>query len=116
MALKKKWRVYGSWMKSECPECGEKSLFFYDKYDSICCVGCNVWLNEKCSDPNCPYCARRPENPLSALFSEEGPRYDAKEWLRSNYLHKKGGRIRHERRRKQSAQNRAEYPKWKIVK
>ena len=50
-----------------CPICNKKSLFRIDKYDAYCCVICNIWNEEKCSDPKCDYCATRPELPIDAI-------------------------------------------------
>jgi hypothetical protein len=45
-----------------CPECLEKSSFsaFHDAYF---CMNCDIWLDEKCSEPNCQYCNLRPDKP-----------------------------------------------------
>ncbi len=37
-----------------------------DGYDAQYCVDCNEWLTSKCSDPQCMYCADRPDRPLPA--------------------------------------------------
>lgn len=33
-------------------------------YDSFYCVDCNEWLDKKCHDATCMFCAERPEKPL----------------------------------------------------
>lgn len=70
--LQKRRRMekYGSFLHSECPICGEDT-FFYDRYDSIVCFRCDVWFNKACNDPNCPFCAGRPDFPSEAMFLEE---------------------------------------------
>ena len=39
-------------------------LIFQDGYDSVFCPTCNLWLDDKCGDPSCSYCAGRPDAPL----------------------------------------------------
>lgn len=46
-----------------CPFCGEERYMNWE-FDAYFCPCCNLWLEEKCSSPNCRYCAGRPENPL----------------------------------------------------
>lgn len=76
-----------------CPECGKDSFYFY-RFDANCCLGCNIWLSEKCSDSNCRYCSHRPESPLEALFLTPRPLFDEKMWRRKNYAHKERGKLR----------------------
>ena len=66
---KRRLEKYGSFLHSECPVCGEDT-FFYDKYDSIVCFRCDVWFSKACDDPNCPFCAGRPEFPSKAIWAE----------------------------------------------
>lgn len=73
-----------------CPECGGE-VFYYYRFDAHCCLGCGIWLNEKCSDPGCVYCSRRPDSPLEALVYERY-RSGGKDWRRGNWLHKERGR------------------------
>jgi transcription initiation factor TFIIIB Brf1 subunit/transcription initiation factor TFIIB len=48
--------------KNTCPTCGsEKS--YSNKYDAYFCELCNVWLEEKCTDSGCEFCAIRPNKP-----------------------------------------------------
>lgn len=48
------------------------------KYDAICCLDCDEWLEIKCMDEeNCTFCNGRPEKPsrrasLKAAGKEEG--------------------------------------------
>ena len=45
-----------------CPTCkSEKS--YSARYDAYYCELCNKWLEVACNDPNCEYCAERPEKP-----------------------------------------------------
>jgi len=46
-----------------CPTCGRQG-YFYETYSAVFCPDCNAWLEGPCSDPECPYCAGRPANPL----------------------------------------------------
>ena len=43
-------------------DCGNKKLYS-EGYDTYYCRECNKWLEEKCSDVYCEYCARRPPTP-----------------------------------------------------
>jgi hypothetical protein len=55
-----------------CADCGTEKR--YDPvHDAIYCELCNKWLEEKCDDSGCEYCAGRPEKPSSTLgFSDVG--------------------------------------------
>lgn len=97
--LRKKWNTLGTWMCSACPECGQRKLFFYDKYDTISCIECNTWFSKKCGSHNCPYCSARPETPLEALSNEQWQQTISKEWRRNNYQHKVSGKIKHDDKR-----------------
>lgn len=79
-----------------CSICGNSSFYFY-RFDADCCLGCNIWLSEKCSDPGCTYCSQRPESPLEALFLVQKVS-DGKNWRRENYAHKERGRLRKQRK------------------
>lgn len=51
-------------MSSFC-ECGSEKK--YNKYyDSLYCELCNKWLERKCDDADCGYCAERPDRPSQA--------------------------------------------------
>lgn len=102
-AIRRRWTKHGSWLSGECPQCGERKLFYYDKFDATCCLGCNTWLMKTCGDPNCPFCAARPETPLEALLQEEPCDDRRKDINRENYQHRANGRIRHETRREKYA-------------
>ena len=99
----REWNAFGSWLNSECQLCGER-LFFYDKYDAVCCIACDVWFNKTCGNPKCPFCSARPDGPSEALYREEKRPGRAKAWDRKHYQHKTGGKIRHEKKRNQYAQ------------
>ncbi len=49
-------------MKHNCPECKRPRLYTH-RYDAFYCDDCDVWLEPKCSDKACAYCAGRPEQP-----------------------------------------------------
>lgn len=53
-----------------CPFCNNTSLFRIDKYDAYCCVICNVWTEQQCSDPTCEYCSSRPLLPSDVIKVE----------------------------------------------
>lgn len=90
---------YGVYFASKCETCGTER-FFYERYDAICCITCDEWVDERCGDPNCPYCSVRPSTPSEALWLETTRNDWGKDWRRSNYQHKNDGRIRHEIKRK----------------
>jgi hypothetical protein len=46
-----------------CMSCGER-LLYHEELDSQFCAQCNAWVSGKCSEPECIYCANRPERPL----------------------------------------------------
>ena len=33
---------------------------YSDKYDAYYCNACNIWLEDKCDDPECEFCPKRP--------------------------------------------------------
>lgn len=37
---------------------------YSDHYDAIFCPSCNEWKESACCDPECDYCAGRPEKPI----------------------------------------------------
>lgn len=49
-------------MKMVCDTCGSDASYSH-KYDAFYCRSCNKWLETKCEDPECAYCASRPERP-----------------------------------------------------
>lgn len=55
MDLTQKWSHF-------CLDCNSKKLYS-EGYDTYYCKPCNKWLEEKCSDVYCEYCARRPLTP-----------------------------------------------------
>jgi hypothetical protein len=58
-------------MSSFC-KCGSEKKY-NEIYDSIYCELCNKWLEEKCNDEKCEYCAERPDTPSQAeTFSHVG--------------------------------------------
>ena len=67
----------------------------------MCCVYCDSWVDKPCDDPDCPFCANRPDTPSEALFyeelfyQEECGRME-KEYRRKNYQHKDSGAKKHQ--------------------
>ncbi len=47
---------------NECPQCGSPNKYSAE-YDTYYCEKCNLWLEEKCDDPTCQYCNKRPNYP-----------------------------------------------------
>ena len=46
----------------KCKKCGNSGVLDM-KYDAYYCKLCLEWLESKCSDPSCSYCASRPDFP-----------------------------------------------------
>lgn len=88
---------YGTMLSDVCPECGKSDTFYYDRFDAVCCLFCDEWLEKACSDPLCTYCSKRPDKPSEALFSEE-IQYDTlrKDNLRIKYQRRYSGKLKHE--------------------
>lgn len=98
--LWKKWHRVGTCEERLCPQCGKKGLIFLYVYDAVCCIKCDTWLSGKCSDPQCPFCSRRPEPPSAVLFFQNDVLTKTdKEWFRNNYQHKVNGQIKHRHRK-----------------
>lgn len=38
--------------------------------DAYCCLTCDEWTEPECDDPDCDYCAARPEKPRDAFGPE----------------------------------------------
>ena len=96
----KKYSEYGTLLEGKCPFCGEDCKFYYYRYDAVCCLYCDTWLEKACGDPNCTYCRNRPDSPLEGLFNEDRTAmYYQKECLRLKYQHRQSGKIRHEKRK-----------------
>lgn len=53
----------------DCEECGGP-IVYHMRYDAACCPSCNEWKEQKCSDPECMFCANRADSPLT--FEEWG--------------------------------------------
>lgn len=51
-----------------------KTQQYSKKYDAYYCEQCNIWLEDKCNDPECEYCPSRPETPIQSV-SELGPEH-----------------------------------------
>lgn len=47
---------------SKCPECNT-ILKYNERYDSVYCLGCGVWLDSACDDNHCFFCSKRPKRP-----------------------------------------------------
>ena len=97
-----KWNLIGWHSDSECIQCGQKTIYQIYKYDAWCCISCNEWLDAPCSDPDCPFCSRRPQTPYEAYFLAEPEIAGAGErklWRRMNYQHKTDGKRKHQRYR-----------------
>ena len=49
--------------ESVCKKCGTK-VTYSKKFDAYYCEQCNLWLEERCVDPLCKLCDKRPIRPL----------------------------------------------------
>lgn len=47
---------------SEAP-CEHRDRERCDVHDAMYCPRCDMWLEPKCSDPDCDFCHRRPDRP-----------------------------------------------------
>lgn len=62
-----KWLQNGLRTGKRCETCGEYHIFLFE-FDAICCPVCNIWIDEKCGDPQCYFCAARPDTPAEGLI------------------------------------------------
>jgi len=47
-----------------CPNCNsELAVKFSKVYDAFYCEACDIWVEDKCKDPYCTICTKRPDNP-----------------------------------------------------
>ena len=46
-----------------CSRCDE-TVSYSDEFDTFYCDNCNLWLEERCVDPLCDVCPKRPIRPL----------------------------------------------------
>ena len=90
-------------MGSVCNICGQNTKYLIHKYDALCCISCNEWLEKACSNPECPFCSGRPETPYEAYYllseAEIGSAGRKKRWRCDNYQHKTDGMRKHIKRR-----------------
>ncbi len=54
----------------DCPQCGTKAIRI-DEYDSYACRKCVIWLGNPCSDPECEFCAERPDYPSDVDWDDK---------------------------------------------
>ncbi len=52
--------------RNKCAKCGGP-LERDEKHDAYFCAACDAWGEEKCSDPECEFCAGRPERPSQVV-------------------------------------------------
>ena len=57
-------------MTKKCFKCGQHP-YFSQAYDAFYCRDCDIWLEEKCSDPKCEFCFGRSEKPSQILQVKE---------------------------------------------
>jgi len=46
----------------KCKSCNFEKKY-NEKHDAYYCESCDEWLEKNCGDPECDYCADRPEKP-----------------------------------------------------
>jgi len=46
-----------------CVRC-ERVVSYSENFDTFYCEDCNLWLEERCVDPLCTVCAKRPIRPI----------------------------------------------------
>lgn len=64
-------------MMTRCPSCGREGEHSWS-FDAVVCRSCDLWLEERCEDPNCwAGCASRPEKPSQIVG--EPAKNDAKD-------------------------------------
>lgn len=54
--------IYGCKDDEICKSCGKKRYYSLE-YDTYYCPFCDIWLEEACDDPECRFCASRPNKP-----------------------------------------------------
>jgi len=54
-----------------CEVCGGSETLYCDEHDADLCEHCDRWLIIACGDPECPYCATRPDRPSECKHPEE---------------------------------------------
>lgn len=55
----------------EHKDCGKRSRFYSAEYDVYGCKACDVWMEDKCKDKQCEFCANRPEKPSDTVNKGE---------------------------------------------
>lgn len=70
-------RRYVERVSQVCGVCGRVGSIYCDVYDAYLCASCDRWLEDACSDPECPFCARRPGRPSKCRHTE--PHFDMAE-------------------------------------
>lgn len=53
-----------------CKNCGGDTIRI-DKWDAYACKVCVIWNEEGCSDPECEFCAFRPETPKDVNWEDK---------------------------------------------
>lgn len=48
-----------------CQFCHKSPSIYFDSSDTYACPRCNLWLEERCSDPGCRWCPNRPIVPFN---------------------------------------------------
>jgi hypothetical protein len=48
---------------AQCPQCGTRGVY-NQEFDANFCPSCNHWLEKRCGNQDCSYCAKRPASPL----------------------------------------------------
>jgi len=56
-----------------CPVEGHGPLAFFWQADAYACMQCDEWLEEKCTEPDCEFCKKRPQHPSVAVEAATPP-------------------------------------------
>ena len=58
------------------PHCGVEGhgpAHRFETADAYACLACDVWLEEKCTDPDCSFCKKRPARPSAPDAASSPP-------------------------------------------
>ena len=52
--------------------CGHEGheVGYCERHDAYYCATCDAWLESKCADPTCVFCASRPQKPSQCVEAE----------------------------------------------